>query len=106
MIKRLIIVLIFLYFLVLFQNSFLINFKIFGISPNLVLLAVILINVFFEDSFLLLFTALMGGFCLDAFSIGSSRFFGYYIIIALVIYFIISYSTKYFTFPHIRTSSK
>ena len=81
MAKKLIFLILFFYFLTLFQISFLGRF--FTFLPNLILIAVILIN-FFEkqkDSSGI-FAAFMAGFFLDIFS---EKFFGYYILISFSI---------------------
>jgi rod shape-determining protein MreD len=70
-----------LYFLALLQTSFLVHLNFMGAIPNLVLMAVILIN-FFEDSDKKfgLVCGFLGGVFLDAFS---GNFFGLFALICL-----------------------
>jgi len=84
---KFLVIILFFYFLTLFQNSFVSHFAIFGIFPNLVLVLFCLF-VFFEDShkhsnIFLVFTA---GFFLDIFS---NSFFGVSVFSFIVIYFFI-----------------
>ncbi len=83
MIKKVLIIIIFFYFLALLQTSFLVHFNIFNIIPNFVFLAVVLINLFEpqegKTGFL---SAFVGGFFLD---IWSSQFFGLEILILMAV---------------------
>lgn len=69
--RKILLLIIFFYILVLLQTSFLVYFPIFGIVPNLVLIAVILINLFEKQQENLgVLSAFIGGFFLDVFSSG------------------------------------
>lgn len=58
-----------LYFLVLFQTSFLVHFSFWGIIPNLVFILIIIWNLYEEsDSKLGIYNAFIAGFFLDIFS--------------------------------------
>jgi rod shape-determining protein MreD len=84
------------YVLVLLQTSFFVSFNIFGIVPNLVIIAVIFIN-FFEkpDKKFGIICGFFGGFFIDIFS---GNFFGFYTIILLAV----SLFLKYFLKRHVR----
>lgn len=67
--KNIIFFILFFYFLIIFQSSFLVHFTVAGIVPNLILISVIIFN-FFEKprkntGFLI---AAIGGFYLDLYS--------------------------------------
>jgi len=87
MIKKILISIVIFYILVLLQASFLVHFSVWGIVPNLILIAIIFWN-FFEKkkSYLGLYNALIGGFFLDIFS---NKFIGFYILISLTLAIII-----------------
>jgi hypothetical protein len=115
--KKLLILIPFLYILTLFQTSFLIHFNIFlgggffGWISNLVLIAVILITVFSvrggpasgkEDlnKNIGIFSGICGGFFLDIFS---ENFIGFHILILVIIAFFIKLILrKYVRFPFTR----
>jgi rod shape-determining protein MreD len=79
MIKKLLIFIPLFYFLALFQTSFLVNFKLFGLVPNLVLIAVVLINIFEKPrDYSGLGAGFAAGFFLDVFS---QSFFGFHVLI-------------------------
>jgi len=85
--KKIILAIILCYFLVLFQTSFLVHFRLFGFTPNLVLILVIVLSFFEKKNgwrFLPqnsgAWSALFGGFFLDVFS---SDFIGVQIAILL-----------------------
>ena len=81
--KKILILIILLYFLALLQTSFLVHFRIWGIIPNLILVLVILWNFFEKEQALAgLFCALAAGLLLDIFS---NRFIGFSVLISLVI---------------------
>jgi len=81
--KKTLILIISLYFLILLQVSFLIHFKIFNRLPNIILISVILICLFQKkESNLGIGAAAVGGLLLDIFF---SNFIGFYILILLVI---------------------
>jgi len=84
--KKLVIILFF-YFLVLFQNSFLNHFSIEGVVPNFVLILLCLL-VFFENphKYFGIIPAVFAGFFLDIFS---KSFFGVSVLTMVVIYFLI-----------------
>ena len=72
-----------LYFLALFQTSFLVHFRILGYVPNLVLFFVVIWNLL-EDGKNSTggFVSLIGGFFLDVFS---NHFIGFNILILVLI---------------------
>lgn len=77
--RRILIFTLFFYFLALWQSSFLAHFPIFNIIPNLILIAVILINILEgPKNYSGIFAAFAGGFFLDIFSAG---FIGFYVLI-------------------------
>lgn len=79
--KKILILIIFFYILILFQTSFLIHFPILGLIPNLVLISVILLNLFEKpQNYSGYFSAFIGGFFLDIFS---ENFIGFYVLISL-----------------------
>lgn len=88
--------LIIIYFLVLFQTSFLSHFPVWGYTPNLILIVVLLWNILeSEKDYTGLFAALASGFFLDIFS---SHFIGLNVLIlmslALAIKFLIKKHVK------------
>ncbi len=90
--------LIIIYFLVLFQTSFLSHFLVWGYTPNLVLIVVFLWNILeSEKDHTGLFVALASGFFLDIFS---SRFIGFNVLILLFFALLI----KFFIKKHARIS--
>ena len=97
MFKKIILLIIVFYFLALFQSSFFAHFGILGFVANLTLLSVILINVFITDTYFGLFSAVIGGFFWDVFS---SQFFGYHVLILLLIASLIQVILK----KYVRTS--
>ena len=79
MIKKISILIAIFYLLTLLQTSFLVHFNIKGIIPNLVLIAIILLNLFEQHkSYTGLISAFFGGFFLDIFS---ENFIGFYVLI-------------------------
>lgn len=94
--KKILILSIAFYCLILLQTSFLVHFSIFGIIPNFVLIVVILWN-FFEQpkSDLGIYSALIGGFFIDVFS---SRPIGFYILILVILAIFIKFILK----KHVR----
>jgi len=106
--KKILILVIVFYILVLFQISFLVHFNIFdgsflGWSPNLILIAVILLNIFENPQKNSgYFTAFIGGFFLDIFSCHflGINFIGFWISILLAI----SFSIKFILRKYVRTS--
>jgi len=91
-VKRALIFALFLYILALLQTSFLVHFKVAEIFPNLVLIAVIILN-FFEDSRKNsgIISAFLGGFFLDIFS---NRPMGFYILILIALAIFIKFILK------------
>ncbi len=86
---------LFLYFLALFQASFLVHFPL-GYFFNFVLVAIILISLFENPQRNFgLFCALSGGFFLDIFS---EKFFGFWVLILVAISLFIKYILK----QHVR----
>jgi rod shape-determining protein MreD len=87
-----------LYFLCLLQTSFLVHFSIKGIVLNLVLIAVVLINIFENPREITgIFLAGFGGLFLDIFS---ERFFGFWIIVLLLTAVLLKFILKeYVRFP-------
>jgi len=89
MIKKSLFLIIFIYFLTLFQVSFLSQFNFWGIVPNYVLLFVIFINIFEkQEGEIGLIVTLSGGIFMDIFSFSSIYFFGFYTIVFLLVYLI------------------
>lgn len=83
MFKKILILVILLYFLALLQTSFLVHFRILGRVPNLILILVILWSIFEKPKkYYGITNALIGGFFLDIFS---SRPIGFYILILLTL---------------------
>lgn len=69
--NRFIVLAIFFYILILLQTSFLVPLNIGGFVPNLILIAVFLINIFESPRGSMgIFAAFFGGFFLDVFSSG------------------------------------
>ncbi|MFH1401939.1 MAG: rod shape-determining protein MreD [Parcubacteria group bacterium] len=87
--KKIPLIILAFYILVLLQTSFLVHFNIFGIVPNFIILAVILIN-FFEkpEEKLGIIAGFFGGIFLDIFS---QNFLGFYTMILLAVSFFIKY---------------
>ena len=104
MIKKTLLLLLFFYFLALFQTSFLVHFNWQGIVPNLVLVALIFINLFEKpEKKLGIVSGLLGGFYLDIFSLSFQGFFGFYTLIALAISLFIKFILrKHVRFPVIK----
>jgi len=88
--KKALILIVSFYFLVLFQNSFLIHFSISRFIPNLVFVAVIVLSILFPNSFVEI-GAIGGGFFLDVFS---SKPFGFYTVIMLCLSTLIMFVLK------------
>jgi len=72
-----------IYFLALFQSSFLVHFNIFGFVPNIIFIIAVLWNIVENPkSYFGFFVSGISGFVLDVFS---SHTIGFYIIILLLI---------------------
>lgn len=98
MIKKILLLIVFFYILAISQTSFFIHWKII---PNLILIAVILINLFEspkEDSGL--FAALWAGLFWDVFS--QSPFGFYTLILLMVALFIKLIFKKYVRIPSLK----
>lgn len=80
-------IILFFYFFILLQSSFLTHFSIQEVVPNLVLILLCLL-VFFENphKYLGIFPAIFAGFFLDIFA---KSFFGVSILSMIIIYFLI-----------------
>ncbi len=99
MIKKTIFLLLFFYFLTLIQTSFLVHFYFFRIAPNLVFIAVILINLFIPSNIWWgIIAAFWGGFFLDIFSLSNTGFFGVYTLISVCLALFIKFILK----KHVR----
>jgi len=84
MVRKIIFCFVFFYVLLMIQTSFLVCFKIWGMVPNLVLIAVVLISLLSQNQLLGMGSALIGGFYLDVFSLSTIGFFGFYTLILLL----------------------
>lgn len=83
MVKKALFLIILFYFLILLQTSFLVQFNVFGIVPNFILISVILINLLERPkSYLGIFAGFAGGLLLDIFSSG---IIGFHLLILLAI---------------------
>lgn len=91
MVKNILVLILFFYILALVQTSFLAHFTLWGYAPNLILIAVILLNIFSADVKLGIAAAAVGGFFLDVFS---SNFIGFWILTLLVISIFINFILK------------
>jgi len=88
----------FFYVLLIIQTSFLPRF--FSFVPNLILIAVVLANLFDgQASFFGFLASFFGGFFLDVFSV---EFFGYYILICLLISIFVKFFLKKYIQPKLR----
>jgi len=71
------------YFVAIFQNSFLVYFKLFGVELNLIFILFFLFCFFSKNNYLkIIFLSLLAGFLLDVFSV---LFIGPSILLCLVI---------------------
>lgn len=83
MFRKALISIIVLYFLVLFQTSFLVHFALWGVVLNLVMLLVIILSIYDkQNSYFGLYSAVIGGFFLDIFS---NRIIGFNILILVIL---------------------
>lgn len=99
MLQKIVFFIFFFYFLVLIQTSFLAHFSFFGLAPNLVLLAVFLINLFSDLKWPGFTAAFIAGFYLDIFSIGANIFFGFYTLISIMIFLFLKLISRYVQIP-------
>lgn len=106
--KKILILALFFYFLVISQTSFLIHFDIFWsgfLAPSLILITAVFLN-FFESSKETsgLFIAFIGGFFLDIFSgeFLGINFFGLWILISIITSLFIKFILK----KYVRLSFK
>jgi len=99
MIKKILISIIFLYFLVLLETSFFVHFNIFKWIPNTVLLYVIIFNIIESPKkYGGIYISFIAGFLLDIFS---SNFIGFNIIIFLALSLFLKFVLKpYVRIPH------
>lgn len=104
MLKKIIFFIFLFYVLTLFQTSFLIPLSISGIIPNLILIVVILVNLFTRTSDISgLIVAFIGGLYLDIFSVNFFGFFGFYILISLIISLFLKFILKnYVKIPSLK----
>lgn len=101
MIKKIAIFILFFYLLISFQTSFFPHFSNF--LPNTVLIAIILINLFVPlHSWFGVSAAFVGGFFLDIFS---ENFFGFWILILLIMSIFIKFVFKKYVYPVIKLSA-
>ena len=100
-IKKILISVIAYFIFALLQTSFLVHFGAFGEHLNLILISVIIWNILESRKSLFgLSNAVIGGFFLDIFS---SRIFGFYILILLVVAISIKFILKkYVKIPIIK----
>lgn len=103
MIKKILILFFFFYFLTLFQNSFLVHFKIFNLIPNFILISVaaIAIKEKTKDN-LGFFSAFIGGLFLDVFS---QNFIGWNVLVLIGIVIAIKMLKRYLR-PIFRNSPR
>ncbi|MFH1462457.1 MAG: rod shape-determining protein MreD [bacterium] len=95
MLKKIIFIILFFYFLTLIQISFLVHFQIFGIVPNFVLIAVIFINLLENpEKKLGVISNFIAGFYLDVFSLSSFGFFGFYTLVLVGISIFLKFILK------------
>ena len=102
MIKKILILVIIFYILVLFQSSFLVHFPMAGVVPNLVFILIVLL-IFFEGTKknTAIVSAFIGGFFLDVFS---GKFIGFYILIFLGLSILIKFLLR--KYLRLRINSK
>ena len=87
MIKQVLILLAVFYLLALLQTSFFVDFRIWGVVPNFILISALLINVFEKPQKNTgMLAGFIGGFLLDIFS---SNPIGFYALILLALSFLI-----------------
>jgi len=100
MIKKILILTLFLYFLILFQISFSAHFYILNIIPSLILIFTIFFNLFEKkENVSGIFVAIFGGFLEDIFS---NSVIGFHILIFLVLSIFIKFVFKKYIQPVIR----
>ena len=100
MLKKIIFFIFIFYILALLQTSFFVHFYIPRIIFNFLLIAIVLINIFSSSSQDKILSVIIGGLCLDIFSLNNfGGFFGFYTLILLIIYFLFkAFSKKYVRF--------
>ncbi len=103
MVKKTIISIVVFFFLAVLQTSFFAHFSFWGVVFNLVIIAVLLVNLLEEKKNKLgLICAFSGGFFLDVFSL-SGGIFGLYILMCLFIAIFIKFILKrYVQLPTIK----
>jgi rod shape-determining protein MreD len=99
--KKILILIIFFYLLTLFQTSFLIHFNILGITPNLILIVVLVLNIFEKPKKVNgIFGAGISGFFWDIFS---NKPLGFHLLILVIISVLIKVILRrYVQFPNIK----
>ena len=104
MVKKIVILIIGLYFLTILQTSFFVSMVSPGTVLNLVLIVVAIVNIFEKpESRFGIFTAFLGGLYLDIFSLNSVPFFGFYALISVVLSFFIKFILrKYVQIPLVK----
>ena len=104
MVKKIIFFILIFYILTLIQTSFLVHFNVSGVIPNLVLIAVIFINLFNVSWQQKVSAAVIGGFYLDIFSLNDvGGFFGFYTLILIGFSFFLKIILeRYVRFPVVR----
>jgi len=103
MVKKTIISVVIFFFLAVLQTSFFAHFSFWGTVLNLVIIAVLLVNLLEEKKNKLgLICAFSGGFFLDVLSL-SNGIFGFYVLVCLFIAFFIKFILKrYVQIPTIK----
>lgn len=99
MLRKTLFIVVFFYFLVLFQTGFLSAFNFSNPALNMIIISVIIINLFGRDPRTGIVSALIGGFYMDIFHFGSDLFFGFFILVflisALLIKFILNKNVRF-----------
>jgi len=96
MIKKVLFFIAIFYLLALLQTSFFIHFRMWGFTPNIILVLVVIINVFEKPKEKAgIFAGLAGGLFLDVFSSG---IIGFHILILLGLSFLIKIIFRRYAF--------
>ena len=100
--KKILILIIFFYILALLQTSFLIHFNFFKITPNLILITVLLLNLLEEPRKNTgIFGAVISGFFWDVFS---DRLIGCHVLILVGLAILIKVILRNYLRPALWTS--
>ena len=100
--KKILILIIFFYILTLLQTSFLIHFNFFKITPNLILITVLLLNLLEEPRKNTgIFGAVISGFFWDIFS---DRLIGFHVLILVGLAILIKVILRNYLRPALWTS--